>query len=188
MKNKNNQNDLRILVPFFCYCCAKGSKYAIEKGDKKFIESQMKIELSSDFIKTCFKNVRTEIQNPLNFWNSINHVFQSIDNQYEESIAKMVINSIKRLISITAKDLNLNEKKCSITTSIIVENQNDFNLLIENIYQSIEESTCIVFAMTPRNKIMCFTMISELENHFKVLTDIMISQIEDYWNTTSFRK
>ena len=56
MKNKNNQNDLRILVPFFCYCCAKGSKYAIEKGDKKFIESQMKIELSSYFIKTCFKN------------------------------------------------------------------------------------------------------------------------------------
>jgi hypothetical protein len=31
-------------------------------------------------------------------------------------------------------------------------------------------------------------MISESENHFKVLTDIMISQIEDYWNTTSFRK
>jgi hypothetical protein len=110
-----------------------------------------------------------------------------LQNEYEKPISKMIINSIKRLISLTAKELNLNEQKSLITTNLIIDNLSDYNLFIQNLYNSIESSTELVFLTYGKKKNKTFCLISETDEKVEPITEIMISQVHNYWNTKSFK-
>jgi len=184
---EQNPNDLRILIPYFCYCCANGSYKVSDKAYEKFQSTQMKTAVSTDSVKSNFELFKEDILNPNEFWNTINQILHNLQNEYEKPISKMIINSIKRLISLTAKELNLNEQKSLITTNLIINNLSDYNLFIQNLYNSIESSTELVFLTYGKKKNKTFCLISETDEKVEPITEIMISQVHNYWNTKSFK-
>jgi hypothetical protein len=190
MKNSHanpNQN-VRVLIPFFCFCCAKGYKSVSDKGFHHFVANPMKTELSTDIVKLSFNRVQEKIQDPSLFWDSIKEVFNDLKDHFNEKNSTMVINSIKRLISVTAFDLDLDERKSDITTHLIFKTLDQYLEFIGNLLFQINKSTGIIFASINNEKNTAFCLISTSEGRHDQLTEILISNVGDYWNTKSFKK
>lgn len=182
-----NQN-VQVLIPFFCFCCAKGYKSVSNKGFHHFVANPMKTELSTEIVKLIFNRVQEKLQDPALFWDSIKEVFKELKGHFNETNSNLVINSIKRLISVTAFDLNLDERKSTTTTYLIIKTLDQYSEFIENLLFQINKSTGITFASINNDKNTAFCLISISEVRLDQLTEILISNVGDYWNTKSFKK
>ena len=77
MKNsivKPKQN-VRVLIPFFCYCCVEGSTEVSDNALKMFNEKNPKHLINTEFIKTLFGDIEEQIKDPKEFWSLIRNVF-----------------------------------------------------------------------------------------------------------------
>jgi hypothetical protein len=190
MKNSidNPNPNVRVLIPFFCYCCVEGSNEVSDNALDQFNEKLQKNMINTDVIKILFGEIEEQIKDPKEFWSLIKSVFHEIEMACPKSLSKMIINSIKRLISLTAMNLSpeLESQKCMITTNLIIQDMNTYNQFIRNLYQEIEDSKKLVWVLYTKRKHKAFSLFKENDGEYIQQTEVMISQIDDYWNSTSF--
>lgn len=185
-KRVKKSNPVQVLIPYFCYHCATGSEELSDYAFEQFNAIKAKKYLSSYVIKYEFKDIQERIQNPKEFWPSIMSILQNIENELCKELSYMLTNSIKRLISITANELNLEQRTCAITTNCIISDLETYQLFIQELYKKINSLEQIIFVYYDENYIAFLPYT--LENNSVVpLTEVMMSNVKDYWNTTSFQ-
>jgi hypothetical protein len=186
-QNKNKTHSVEVLIPFFCYCCAPGSHKLADDALKKLTKSKHKIFINPDVIKREFEYVKDLIQNPSEFNNSINFVLYSLNREYSKTESSILTNSIKRIISLIAKDMELEETQTNTTTNLIISKPSTYQKFIQYVLEIIDNLKGIVYTVYGNNRVAYCSYSSDKESIFPV-TEVMISHIGDYWNTTSFRK
>lgn len=180
-------NSVEVLIPFFCYCCAPGSHKLSDVAYKKFVKSKHKVIIDTDIIKSEFEFVKGVIQNPSDFEKSINYILNKLESEYSKTESSILTNSIKRIISIIAKDMELDERSTKTTTNLVISNQETYKIFIQQVFEKIEFLDGVAYTVYGKGQVAFCPFISE--NEYKIpITEVMISNVYDYWNTTSFRK
>ena len=189
MKTQSIQesNSVEVLIPFFCYCCAPGSHKLSDVANKKFVKSKHKVIIDTDIIKSEFEFVKGVIQNPSDFEKSINYILNRLESEYTKTEASILSNSIKRIISIIAKDMELDERSSKTTTNLVISNHETYKIFIQQVLEKIECLFGVAYIIYGKGQVAFCPII--LENEYIIpITEVMISNVLDYWNTTSFRK
>jgi hypothetical protein len=180
-------NSVEVLIPFFCYCCAPGSHKLSDVAYKKFVKSDHKVIINTEILKSEFDYVKDVIQNPSDFGTSINYILNKLKSEYSKTEASVLINSIKRIISIIAKDMELDERSTKTTTHLVISDHETYMIFIQQVLGKIECLAGVAYTVYGKGQVAFCPFISE--NEYKIpITEVMISNVLDYWNTTSFRK
>jgi hypothetical protein len=175
------ENNVEILIPFFDYC---GSKWASKNGElafKKFNNSKKLDVLDVELIKHLFTQFKRELYNPDYFYDLILNIFLALDYEYED-FSTVFINSIKRLISIKAFELELPTIKIDSNTFFVINNFDDWFDFLDKLHRTIFEMDGIYFVMNNKKKHLVFCPASlDSNNNLRGLTEVMTTEINDYW-------
>jgi hypothetical protein len=175
------KNQIKILIPFICYCCSKG---AIEKSDKafeKFNKINKKTIINIDFVKNLFVENQSELLDPQKFWLTISSIFQEIEKSFDTEDSKLVINSIKRIISISAVEFNLPEIECEYSPQFLIADYDIWFDFLEILNNNIDFMNGIVLVKYSKSKHIAYCPAKIENKTILPITEVMISQIKDYW-------
>ena len=172
---------MKILIPFFCYCCSKRSTEKSDSAFESFNLSKDKLLFDLEFVKSLFSEKNQELNNPTTFWSSMKDLFLKIENQYPIEHSKLVINSIKRLISVSAKELHLPVIKCGNFNQLVISDYDIWSDFMDNLYFYIYAMDGMYYAKYSDTEI-AFVIGRRRINQLEQYTEVMISDIEDYWN------
>jgi len=190
MKTQNVKSNKRVTIkiPYFCTCCAKIPKTYIEKVQNTFFEKPIEQVIFMDFIKSRFELYKNVLQGPDQFFDVINKIFDEIQIEYSSREAETLNNCIKRMISFTAKKLNVDEKKSRKTTYMIIPNLETFNLFLEKFHDLLDNSVGIGYMTYGEGNELAYCPFTVQNNQLVVLTDVLFTKAKDYWDTTNIRK
>ena len=183
-KSKKMEKQIKILIPYFCYCCSEGATEKSDNAFECFNLSKEKLLLDLDFVKSLFSEKNKELNNPNTFWRSIKDLFLKIENQYPNEHSKLVINSIKRLISVSAKELHLPQIKCGNFNQFVISDFDIWFDFLANLHFYIYTMDGMYYAKYSDSKI-AFVIGRRRINQLEQYTEVMISEIEDYWKNQS---
>jgi hypothetical protein len=171
------EKQINVVIPYFCYCCSKGAIKRSNQAHKKFSKAKSIKFSDVEFIKNLFNQKKRELYNPETFFNLIYDIFRDFENEYRRE-SWIYINSIKRLISLTAKELQLPEIKVKSTTFMVITDIEVWFDFLDRLHHYLSEIDGIYAVKYSKNKRVAFCLGN--------LTEVMISEIEDYWNQQSF--
>lgn len=176
---------MKIFIPFLCYCCSNGS---IEKSDRAFekFNDNKKHLLNVDHLKSLFNEKYTELLNPEYFWNGIKEIFNEVENYYSEEDSTLVINSVKRLISLSAHRFNLLVINHKYSTQLVISDFDIWLDFMDYLNSSIAFIDALVYVTYSKGKHKAFCLASIENDKLFPLTEVMISQIDDYWINQNF--
>jgi hypothetical protein len=179
------KNEMTIFIPYLCYCCSKGS---IQKSDRAFekFNANKKHFLKIDFVKKLFNEKYSELLNPDYFWIGINEIFNEVDNYFSKEDSKLVINSLKRLISLSAYEFNLPEFNHIYSTQLMISDFDIWLDFMDYLNSSIAFIDALVYVNHSKEKHKAFCLAGIENDKVFTYTEVMISQIDDYWKNQDF--
>jgi hypothetical protein len=179
------EKPITILIPYYCYCSSKGALKRGNEADEKFKKAKFLNFSDLGYAKNLFNQKKGELYNPETFIKSILTIFEDFEEEYGVN-SWIYINSFKRLISLTAKEMELPEIKINSRTFLEISELDVWFDFLHNLHQSISEIVGIYATRYFKNKRTAYCLVSETENGIEFLTEIMISDIKDYWDQQSF--
>ena len=179
------ENQIKILIPYFCYCCSEGAIKKSNQAHKKFSKAKLINFSDFEFVKNIFNQKKGNLYNPETFFELIYDIFQDFENEYRRE-SWIYINSIKRLISLTAKEMQLPEIKVKSTTFMVITDIEVWFDFLDRLHHYLSEIDGIYAVKYSNNTRIAFCLGSDDEVGLNNLTEVMISEIEDYWDQQSF--
>jgi hypothetical protein len=174
-----------IFIPYFCYNSSKGALKKRDQACEKIKKANSLDFLDIDFAKNLFKQKKGELYNQETFVESILAIFGELEGEYGAN-SWIYINSFKRLISLKAKEMDLIKIIIHSTTFLAISNIDVWFDFVDNLYRSILEIDGIYGTTYFNKKRTAFCLASETEDGLDFYTEIMISDIKNYWDQKSF--
>jgi hypothetical protein len=182
------KNEMKIFIPFLCYCCSKGSIQISDRAFKKFNTINKKELINIDLVKDLFSENQSELFNPEKFWLTISNVFKLIHNSYTDIESQLVINAIKRIISLSAHEFNLPEFKFENITQLLISDYDKWFDFMDNLITNVMFMDAIIYVQYSKSREIAYCAVGLEDNTLVQVTEVMISQITDYWKIQHFKK
>jgi len=124
------ENLKSILIPF--YCCSEGS---LKRHDtiESWDSSTNREFLNVEFVKSLCLEKSWELNKPSTFWSTIREVFNEVEHHYDTDQSKLIINSLKQLITLSGNEIGLPEMECGGIIQLVISNGNHWGQFMDNL-------------------------------------------------------
>ena len=174
------ENLIEVCIPILCENRSKKHSKKIVRATKKFLKSSTHDVVPLNVLKSLIKKYQNELYNPETFLLTIEDIFLELDYCFGES-SWIYCDSLKRLISLSAFEFGELESDC-YGDWVVINDLNNWLDCVSMIIQVISESDGIYFVNYNKEKHSSFCLgTKNLEFGFLLSTDIMTTEIDDYW-------
>jgi hypothetical protein len=174
------ENLIEVYLPIFCEYRSKKHSKKIVRATKKFMKSSNHDVVHIDILKSLIKKHQNNLFDPQTYMSTIEEIFLELDYYFGE-YSWIYCESIKRLMSLTAFEFGelVSDHRGNW---VVIDDVDNWLDCVSMIIQVISESDGIYMVHYKNEKHFSFclgTKNSEIE--FLLSTDIMTSEISDYW-------
>ncbi len=173
--------DINVLIPQFCYCCAEGSNEISDIAFEKFISCNNPRFIDFTRARNILVNHFVTMLNPQFFFDTINLIFEEIRLEYKPKESKMIINSLKRIMSLVATGMTLNQIRLNNISNCVINDCDEWFDFVDSFKDIALRIDAIVYTRYSKKKHFAFCPIEFEENDFFAHAEVMMSQIPDYW-------
>jgi hypothetical protein len=174
------ENLIEVCIPILSDYKSKKHSKKIFRATEKFLKSSSHDVVPLNILKSLIKKHQNNLFNPEKCMSTIEDIFLELDYFFGES-SWIYCNSLKRLMSLAAFEFGELESDC-YGDYVVIDDLNNWLDCVSMIIKVISESDGIYFVNYNNEKHYSFCLgTKNSEMGFLLSTDIMTSEIVDYW-------
>lgn len=172
------ENSKKIFIPYFCFCSEGSFKRLDTIGSWNSLTNRE--FLNFEFVKSLCLEKSLELNKPSTFWSTIREVFNEVEHHYDTDQSKLIINSLKQLITLSGNEIGLPEMECGGIIQLVISNGNHWCQFMDNLENHIYSMDGICYTYFSDIPIVFCVRKRDKSNNWYQLTEIMISDVDDY--------
>ena len=177
----NNSSDIYVFIPQFCYCSAKGSNELKVIADEIFNSNNETNLIYLTNVRDIFIQHYGSLINPKSFLNTIHLIFDKIRMVYSLNDASMIINSLKRLMSLITLRMSLERTYFNNAEHSLFNDYNEWFDFMNTFKNMTIEMDAIMYKVNSERNHFAFSPVQFEGNEAHLGTEVLSSQIPDYW-------